>query len=212
MERDEFLKIIGRYCLEYPSDKRFKDDKVIESWYDHFGGFTYTEVFSALMSFVENDISGFPPSVGQLMYEIRKVYEVDDNSESEAWSKVLLALRNSTYGAEEGFAAFDAATKSAVGSPAVMRQWAMMDTPELSVAEAQFRRTYRAAKAREKQVQLMALDYRRRSMKGIDYAATMQGLPQKGDRLPWEVRKVSAVPLAARYSQPEESNGKAHGQ
>lgn len=189
MERDEFLKIIGRYCLEYPNDKRFKDDRVIESWYEHFGGFTYTEVLSALMSFAENDTSGFPPSVGQLMHEIRKAYETDEHSESEAWSKVLLALRNSTYGAEEGFAAFDAATKSAVGSPAVMRQWAMMDTPELSVAEAQFRRTYRAAKAREK-----------------------QGLPQKGDRLPWEVRGVSAVPLAARYSQPEESEGETYRQ
>lgn len=212
MERDEFLKIIGRYSLEYPRDKRFQDDKIIESWYDHFGGFTYVEVYSALMSFVENDISGFPPTVGQLMYEIRKAYEVDEQSESEAWSKVLVALGNSNYGAVEEFDKFDSATRSAVGSPSVMRQWAMLDTPDLSVAEAQFRRTYRAVKAREKQVQLMALEYRRRSMKGIDYAATMQRLPTKGDRLPWEVSEVSGVPEVAGYSQPEENEREAYRQ
>ncbi len=178
MEREEFIGIIAKYKLEYPKDKRFEDGRVIESWYDHFGGFTFGEVYGALNTFVETDTSGFPPTVGQLMQEIRRPYEVSEQSESEAWSKVLLALRDSTYHAAEHFDEFDEATKSAVGSPAVMRQWALLDDDGASVAEAQFRRTYRTAKAREKYTEALALESRRRSAKEIGTAARQA--------LPWE--------------------------
>ncbi len=212
MTREEFARIIGKYRIEYPADKRFQSKGMMESWYEHFGHLTYVEVYDALNRFVETDTSRFPPTVGQLMQEIRKAYEMDEQSESQAWGEVLMALRDSTYNAEQYFDRFDATTRAAVGSPSVMRQWAALDMAELSVAEAQFRRTYRTAKARAKYQETMALEYHKKSAERISHAATMQGLPDADNRLPWEMRSISAVPQRAGCNKPEESKGEADRQ
>lgn len=67
-------------------------------------------------------------------------------SESEAWNLVRVALRNSTYGADEEFERLPATVKRAVVSPDRLREWCQLSSDTVSsVVRAEFRRSFESA-------------------------------------------------------------------
>ena len=63
----------------------------------------------------------------------------------EAWALVAKAIRNGIYGSREEFEALPESVRRVVGTPARLREWAVMDSDRVHSAVARdFRRAYRA--------------------------------------------------------------------
>lgn len=70
----------------------------------------------------------------------------------EAWSLVSKALRNSGRNAEEEFAKLPPIVQKSVGSPVLLRNWAMDENFNEGVESSAFMRTYRVEVERAKEV------------------------------------------------------------
>jgi hypothetical protein len=71
--------------------------------------------------------------------------KVSEVSAFEAWHEVKKALSNGIYGSKEEFEKLSPICKRIVGSPAVLREWATLDSEELdTVVSSNFQRNYRA--------------------------------------------------------------------
>lgn len=144
MNRKETGKILGLIQAYYP---RFLDgrnpDITLDGWQMIFADDPYEIVQSALMAYVSTETKGFPPMPGALKELMKpKAAEV---SEFEAWHEVKRALSNSIYGSKEEFDRLSPLCKRIVGSPNVLREWAVLDTEELdTIVGSNFQRSYRA--------------------------------------------------------------------
>lgn len=143
MNKKETGKLLGLIQAYYP---RFLDgrnpDVTLDGWQMIFADDPYELVQSALMAYVSTETKGFPPMPGALK-ELMKP-KANEVSELEAWHEVKRALSNGIYGSQEEFEKLSPICKRIVGSPSVLREWAVMDTDELnSVIGSNFQRSYR---------------------------------------------------------------------
>lgn len=144
MTLTEMAKILAMVTAYYP---RFLDGRDMETttkaWQMLFADDSFQVVQNALLSYVSTDVKGFPPMPGQLKDMMKpKVSEV---SSFEAWHEVKRALSNGIYGSREEFEKLSPICKRIVGSPAVLREWATLDTDELdTVVSSNFQRSYKA--------------------------------------------------------------------
>ena len=152
----EAAKLIAVIAEVYP---RFMDGRNIETtvslWHKIFAGDAYAEVEAAFFAFVSTDEKGFPPAPGALRALLNKLKQPEgETTETEAWAMVQKATRNSIYNADKEFAALPEDVQRSVGSPAVLREWAMMDTETLnSVVASNFMRGYRARAVQVREMQ-----------------------------------------------------------
>ena len=66
-------------------------------------GYTYEQVSAALKAYILSENTGFPPSIGQINEKLVALSQVDTPTPLEAWSLVRIAVRNSTYHADDDF-------------------------------------------------------------------------------------------------------------
>lgn len=155
MTRKETAKLVAILQVNYPDNFAGKSDELvvatIDLWARAFVDDDYGTVSAAVMAHIVSDTSRFMPPVGVIKAKIAELTKTDDMTEQEAWSLVAKALRNSAYGSEAEFAKLPPAVKRAVGNPAQLREWAMMDTDTVqSVVASNFQRSYRVAAQRER--------------------------------------------------------------
>lgn len=96
----------------------------------------------------------FPPSVADVKDKIAIIIAKDESkrTEVEAWSQVYKAVEKSNYYATECFEKFDDNLKRLVGSPNQLREWAKMQTDELTtVVQSHFVRSYRAMMTKQEE-------------------------------------------------------------
>lgn len=144
MNRKETGKILALIQAYYPRFHDGRDPEItLEGWQMIFADDPYEQVQSALMAYVSTEVKGFPPMPGALKELMRpKVSEV---TAFEAWHQVKKALSNGIYGSNEEFEKLSPICKRIVGSPAVLREWATLDTEELdTVVSSNFQRSYKA--------------------------------------------------------------------
>lgn len=152
----ETAKLIAVIAEVYP---RFMDGRNIQStvtiWQKIFSGDGYAEVEAAFFAFVSTDEKGFAPAPGALRALLNKLRQPQgETTETEAWAMVQKATRNSIYNADKEFAALPEDVQRSVGSPSVLREWAMMDTETLnSVVASNFMRGYRARAVQVREMQ-----------------------------------------------------------
>ena len=95
-------------------------------------------------------------------------------NETEAWHLVSVAIRNSSYHAEEEFAKLPRILQKTVSSPGQLREWATsenIDGSWMSVTQSNFQRAYRAEVQRERERQKLSPDILKiidRARKGIE--------------------------------------------
>ena len=144
MTRDEAKKLIMIICSTYPNYKPMDLRDTVDVWHFMLSDFDYSEVSVALKAYILSDISGFAPTVGQLLEKVRKIKSPEELNEMQAWGLVSKALRNGTYGAEEEFNKLPPLVQQAVGSPSQLRNWATTDYESIeNVIQSNFMRTYR---------------------------------------------------------------------
>lgn len=156
MTEIETGKLIAVITEVYP---RFLDGRNIQStvtlWQKIFSGDNYAEVEAAFFAFVSTDEKGFPPAPGAIRAMLNKLRKPEgETTESEAWGMVQKAARNSGYNADKEFAALPEEIQRCIGSPATLREYAIMDSETLNtVVASNFMRSYRARAVQVREMQ-----------------------------------------------------------
>ena len=156
MNKVETARLIAVIAEVYP---RFMDGRNIEStvtlWQKIFAGDAYAEVEAAFFGFVSTDEKGFPPAPGAIRAMLNKLRMPEgETTETEAWEMVQRATRNSIYNADREFAALPEDVQRCVGSPATLREWAIMDSQTLNtVVASNFMRSYRTRAVHVREMQ-----------------------------------------------------------
>lgn len=173
MDRVESAKILAVIKGAYPMSYQGVDvDSIIALWQEMFADEDYSLVAMAVKAFIAVDTKGFPPSIGMVKDYILKLKKPQEMTEMEAWGLIRKAIGNSGYNAQEEFNSLPETLRQIIGSPNVLREWAMVDLSEVeTVIQSNFMRSYKVKVQRVK-----------------EWAA-----------LPDEVKKVSAA-LAEKFS------------
>jgi hypothetical protein len=174
MTLGEMVKILTMISAYYPTFNNGRDPEVTsKAWHLLFENDSFQAVQSALLSYVATDTKGFPPMPGQLKEQMKpKVSEV---SSFEAWHEVKKALSNGIYGSKEEFEKLSPICKRIVGSPAVLREWATLDSDELdTVVSSNFQRNYRAISENTRNYEKLP-ERVRQMLPGFDMPGLYQG-------------------------------------
>lgn len=156
MTRDEATAILAILKTAYPAF--YKDmsdeeiDDVINLWAAMFQDDNVKVVTEAVRAYIATDTKGFPPVIGQIKEKIAIIMQSQTQTmtEMEAWQRVKAAI--SYYNASENFEELPPILQKIVGSPNVLREWALMDGEVVnSVIQSNFMRSYKAKVAQQKE-------------------------------------------------------------
>lgn len=118
----------------------------VDEWYFHLEQYPRETVEAAFRRHVTN--SPYPPKVSDIIAEIRLLAPLPKEKQQltaeEAWALVLMAVKNSGYYSKREFDKLPPDIKRRVGSPEVLKQWALAEDEgqTISVARANFIRSY----------------------------------------------------------------------
>ena len=167
MNKEETTDIVSIIIAAYPNHYKSINASVMQNtvfiWHEIIKEYDYNLVQMALKSYIANDTKGFPPSPGQIVSNIRNLQKVSSKEQVmngiEAWGLVSKALRNSLYNSEEQFNKLPALVQKAVGSPAILKEWASLDEDEVqTVTHSNFLRIYNVVVKREEELDCIPND------------------------------------------------------
>ena len=156
MTREETVKIIRIMCDCYPNYKPNNLSETVDVWNMMLEEYSYSQISMALKTYVHSDISGFAPSIGQLIGKIQTISQPQELDGMAAWGLVSKALRNGTYGAVEEFNKLPPLVRQAVGMPDNLKNWATSDYQTIeTVIQSNFLRTYETVVKRANEINRM---------------------------------------------------------
>ena len=198
MTRDETVKIIRIMCDCYPNYKPSNLSETVDVWNMMLEEYSYSQISTALKTYVHSDTSGFAPSIGQLLDKLHAIQSPQELNEMEAWSLVSKALRNGYYGAVEEFNKLPPLVQKAVGSPDNLRNWSQTDTNSIeNVVQSNFMRSYRLVVNRENEIKKMPADVRTliENVNKTSYSAQIGTKNQQAIKLSLEDNKSQNKPI-----------------
>lgn len=156
MTRDETRRILAVLRTAYPNFYRNVSDSditaTINLWTSMFEDDDPRLVAAAVKSIIVASNREFPPNIGTIKEQMRKLMQDDDLSEMEAWAKISAACRNGIYGAQEEFDKLSPTLQRIVGSPQQLGEWALLDADSLqSVVASNIQRSFRTVQQRERE-------------------------------------------------------------
>ena len=152
MNKIETQKIIAVMMASYPNFKLEDVNATVEVWKDMLIDFSYEHIDMALKCYIRTDTSGFAPTPGQLIDQVKRLTEPEELNETEAWSLVIKAISNGIYNSAEEFLKLPQEIQRGVGSVEQLRQWAMTENLNYEVAKSQFLKTYKREVDRKKEL------------------------------------------------------------
>ena len=198
MTREETVKIIRIMCDCYPNYKPSNLSETVDVWNMMLEEYSYSQISTALKTYVHSDTSGFAPSIGQLINKLHEVQSPQELNEMEAWSLVSKALRNGYYGAVEEFNKLPPLVQKAVGSPDNLRNWSQTDSGSIeNVVQSNFMRSYRLVVNRENEIKKMPADVRTliENVNKTSYSAQIGTKNQQAIKLSLEDNKSQNKPI-----------------
>lgn len=146
-------------CDCYPNYKPNNLSETVDVWNMMLNNYSYEQVSVALKAYINSDISGFAPSIGQLIGKIQTISQPQEIDGMAAWGLVSKALRNGTYGAVEEFNKLPPLVRQAVGMPDNLKNWATSDYQTIeTVIQSNFLRTYETVVKRANEINRMPDD------------------------------------------------------
>lgn len=140
-------------------DKPNNLSETVDVWNMMLNNYSYEQVSVALKAYINSDISGFAPSIGQLIGKIQTISQPQELDGMTAWGLVSKALRNGTYGAVEEFNKLPPLVRQAVGMPDNLKNWATSDYQTIeTVIQSNFLRTYETVVKRANEINRMPDD------------------------------------------------------
>ena len=158
MTREETKKVLMMVQAAYPNYKPLDKTVAIDTWNLLLSEYTYQQVENGLRVYILSDISGFPPSIGQIVDKIKMISGSEQINELEAWALVSKAISNSAYNSANEFAKLPDIVQKAVGDPEYLRRCAIDEKYNESVVSSNFMRAYKKELERSKQVEKMPMD------------------------------------------------------
>lgn len=150
MTKQETVKLFALISTAYPRSEAFRkvSAESVEMWQMCLEDIPFAVAQKALAAHSVN--SEFPPSIAEIRRAaLQGAVEKRDTAE-EAWALVLHALKNSAYNSVQEFAKLPDICKRCVGSPAVLKEWAIAEgDTAYSVARSQFLSAYRTLDKRD---------------------------------------------------------------
>lgn len=127
--RSEIGKILSEINLNYP--ERFKNfsqkqmDDLATFWQGIFQDFSFEQVYAGLIAYIRQETKGFAPSPGQIIDRIVSLSVVIKNEEDFAYAcdKLINAISDGYYHAQERFDALPEICKKFVRTPNQLRVW-----------------------------------------------------------------------------------------
>lgn len=169
MTRDEVKKIIMVITASFPNWKPNDISFTVDTWHMMLSDYSYAEIARSLKVYITTDRSGFAPSIGQLISNVGMVEKLTEINELEAWDMVSKALRDSTYHAEERFAALPELVQKCVGSPSQLRSWGQTDLKSVeTVIQSNFLRTFREMKDRQRTINALPVEMKEEVYKKLN--------------------------------------------
>lgn len=143
----EWNEVVKMLNVMYEENGRvmFETAEKIQVWYSCLKDLDYKTMCVAIKRFAMK--SKFRPYIADIREEYVKITNGADNlPEAEAWSLVRIALRDSSYHAEEQFAELPEIVRNALVTPDRLREWAQMPSDTVgTVVRAEFRRCFESA-------------------------------------------------------------------
>ena len=154
MNRQEISKLILILKASYPY--AFKDmtneevESMVSLYQEMFKECTYKEVSSAIKDIINT--SEYMPTIATIKSKIYSNNHQTEASNTELWDKLLQAIRNGSYHAEEEFEKLPLIIKAYVRSPRQLQEMAIMDSDVIhSVVKGQFLKQIEILKENYKQ-------------------------------------------------------------
>jgi hypothetical protein len=154
MTKKEALRLMAIMTVAYPNYRLADIDFTATTWADMLPNYTYDQVEAALKAYILSENTGFPPSIGQINEKLVALSQSDTPTPLEAWSLVRIAVRNSTYHADDEFAKLPPIIQSTVGNARNLEEWAKGQATQFeTVIHSNFLRSYSAEIAKQKECQ-----------------------------------------------------------
>lgn len=160
MTREETKKIVCIMMITWPHYKPELSNDTISIMHEMIGDLDYIQTCAALKAYAQTDTSGFAPSIGQIRAKQVEMTTAEEMGDGEAWALVRRAISNSAYFAQAEFDKLPEIVRQAVGSPRVLKGWAVSEEDHLDYARGEFIKMFRAAKARHKERLQLSNDMR----------------------------------------------------
>lgn len=149
MERDEFKILVKAMKAVYSDPKFIADSYAFDIWYSLLKDIPYEVCNVAVQKYMTTKT--YMPTIADIRQLATEIVTPERMSEGAAWDLVTKAMRNASYHAEEEFEKLPPACQKAIGSPATLREWALMDLSQVNtVIQSNFMRSY---KVEDKRIQ-----------------------------------------------------------
>lgn len=158
--REQFKTLVKGMKAVYAHSWFIPDQDAFNVWYGLLKDLSYEDLSAAVQKHMMT--RPYPPTIADIRESAAQLMPGDGGlSELKAWGMVRKAISNSNYHAEEEFGRLPDVIQAAVGTPANLREWAMMPVETVeSVEQSHFIRAYRAAVEREKETSKLAPELR----------------------------------------------------
>lgn len=150
MTRDETKKLLIAITTTYPNFHLTDPALAVDTWWKILEPDNGQDIFDAFTVYARTDTSGFAPTPGKLHMMIADRQQ-SGLSEGEILTHLTQASRKGNYQSEEAFAELPVLLQKAVGSPTVIRNWATMESEQLSYAFSNVIKVYKELLRREKE-------------------------------------------------------------
>ena len=197
----EARKFVAVLMVTYPNYNPIDEGLAAETWAGVTEEYTYEQADMALRSYMKCNTSGFAPAPGQIIDKIHTMTQPQELNETEAWSLVSKAIRNSGYNSTEEFAKLPPLVQKAVGLPSQLRTWALDENYNEQVAMSSFQRAYKAELKRNEELLKMPQNVRKLIEKANvgSYSAQIAEKRQKATESANERKQVEIKALEMKY-------------
>lgn len=164
MTKQETTQILALLNAAYPAFyskmSRIEIDGVIALWAEIFADDDFGLVKYALKELIATH-TGYPPDIAALKSKIAEITQAatDKPTHEELWQMLKAAASNGFYGAAQEFEKLPPVLKRYVGSPATLREYAMIDADTFNtVNHGQFLKQIKVIEDREEYASKMPED------------------------------------------------------
>jgi hypothetical protein len=144
IETAAVLAVIKTAYPRYYDNKTKKElEETISLWQTMLEEYPAAVVTGAVKALIA--VNKFPPAIAEVIEMIGTLTKPGELGEIEAWGLVKNAIRNSTYHSIEEFEKLPVAIQTTLGSPSVLKEWAMSEDGSVeTVVASNFMRSYRS--------------------------------------------------------------------
>lgn len=154
MVKEEWKEGVAILKSFYTSQNFLPDALTWNVWLEGLKDIPYEIIKRSIV--IYSQTNKFPPTVADLREIALSFVPGEKLNEMQAWALVGKAVRNSMNNAETEFDKLPALVQISVGSPSVLKEWAKMEEDKMSIAQAQFLKSFKANQIREKNLMMLS--------------------------------------------------------